>query len=168
MTSKRLILSWRAFWQARQARERAALAVLAVFLGVSAIVASGLGAHQAGARLERRLQRLESEVAAMRADAEQVEALRRAGHKNPPTGPALRELVARSAGEAGLDDLARSARGEGPERVRLEAEAPFSRFVAWQAALQAEFALRVEQLQATPTGVPDRVHLIVTLAHPDA
>lgn len=138
-----LVDRMRAFWGARQPREKAFLVALAIFLG-AALLAQGLWAsHQARARLKKQIPQLRQQVETLQRKAAELQQLRAQPPNPAPAEGGLLAAAVAGAHAAALPEAATQLKLEGPGRLRLRATVPFDRWLGWVAALQRDGRIRL-------------------------
>jgi len=159
----------RAFWSARQARERAFLIALAMFLG-AAVLAQGLWAsHQARTRLKKQIPQLRQQVETLQRKAADLQQLRaQPPSPTPAQGDGLLTAAVASAHAAALPQAATQLRLEGPGRLRLRATVPFDRWLGWAAALQRDGRVRLVSCRIDAAEAPGsaRIDALFSLPEP--
>lgn len=154
-----------AFWTARSPRERAILAAVAAIAAVLLVVAfAWLPMERSRARNAAQLPALRASVAQMRAQAEEVKALR-AAPAVAATGTPVAALVASGTLAQGLPGARVSALDA--KRVRLAVDdASWTRLVEWLAATSAAHGLAVDEASVEALASPGRVRASLVLAAP--
>lgn len=166
---KDLVARWRAFWAARQQREKAFLIVLAIFV-VGALLAQGLWAsHQARTRLKKQIPQLRQQVEVLQrkaADLQQLSTLQ----PSPASidGNGLLAAAVASANAAALPEAAKQLRLEGRGRLRLRASLPFDRWLEWVAALQKDGRIRLVTCRIEAGEVPGSARIDALFSLPEA
>jgi general secretion pathway protein M len=160
-------VSPRAWWAARPPRERALLAwggaaVVAVLL----FALAWLPMERSRARLAAELPALRASLAEMRAQAEEVKALRALPARDPSTATGtLATLVASGTLAQGLPGARLTALGA--KRVRLAVDdASWTRLVEWIALTGNAHGLTVEEATVEALPAAGRVRASLVLAAP--
>jgi len=164
-----LVERMRAFWSARQPREKAFLIALTIFLG-AALLAQGLWAgHQARTRLKKQIPQLHQQVEILQRKAGDLQQLRAQPPNPAPTaGSGLLTAAVASAHAAALPEAATQLQLEGPGRLRLRATVPFDRWLGWAAALQRDGRIRLVSCRIEAAEAPGsaKVDALFSLPEP--
>lgn len=158
----------RAYWGARQTREKAFLIALAIFLG-AALLAQGLWAsHQARARLKQQIPQLRQQVETLQRKAADLQQLRAQPPNPAPAEGGLLAAAIASAHAAALPEAATQLQLEGPGRLRLRAIVPFDRWLVWAAALQRDVRIRLVSCRIEAAEAPGsaRIDALFSLPEP--
>lgn len=163
-----LVERMRAFWGARQPRERAFLIALTIFLG-TAFLAQGLWAsHQARTRLKKQIPQLRQQVEILQRKAADLQQFRAQPPNPAPTeGSGLLTAAVASAHAAGLPGAATQLQLEGPGRLRLRATVPFDRWLGWAAVLQRDGRIRLVSCRIESAGVPGAAKIDALFSLPE-
>jgi len=160
-------MSARAWWAARPARERAILAGGgAALVAVLLFALAWLPMERTRTRLAAELPALRASLAEMRAQAEEVKALRAlpARESAAPSQP-LATLVASGSLAQGLPGARLSL--VGPKRLKLAVDdASWTRLVEWIAGAGAAHGLAVEEATVEALPAAGRVRASLVLAAP--
>ena len=158
----------RAFWVARQSRERAFLIVLAGIVG-AALLAQGLWAsHQARARLKKQIPQLHQQVETLQRRAGDLQQLRAQQLGPAPiAGNGLLAAAVASANAAALPEAAKQLQQEGPGRLRLRATLPFDRWLEWLAALQRDGRVRLVSCRIEASDAPGSAKIDALFSLPE-
>ena len=139
-----LVARFRAFWAARQPRERAFLTVLAIIVGVALLAQALWAARQASARLRKQVPQLQRQVEVLQRRAADLQQLRtQQPNPMPVSGSGLLAAAVASANSAGLPEAAKQLQLESPGRLRLRATLPFDHWLGWAASLQRDGRIRL-------------------------
>jgi len=153
-----------AWWQERDAREQrwiqAALLVLAIVVIFALFVEP---AYQGRQSLLVSLPALRGQVAAMESQGSEARRLAAQGVIALPTGEALREALADSLHEHGLDSKSLVASG-GAVRIELH-DVAFANWVAWLDEVHAQLHVKVSEAHVKALK-PGQVELTATLSPP--
>ncbi|MBL0141522.1 MAG: type II secretion system protein M [Betaproteobacteria bacterium] len=155
-----------AFWTARNARERSVIAWAgaAVALLLLAVFA-WLPLERARSRIGADLPALRASVAQMRAQADEVKALRTLPARSGATAVALGTLVASGTLAQGLPGARLSAIDA--KRVRLAVDdASWTRLVEWLSSASAAHGLSVDEATIEALPSTGRVRATLVLAAP--
>lgn len=152
----------RAAWLARPQQQRHAAAALAAGLGliVLALLWSSLEGEQA--RLRKAVPLAQARLQRMQDDAAEVVRLRGQAVAATPQS-ALADAVAASIRSRHLE---LSVSSDGADRVQVHGNAGFDETVAWLAAVQQDYKLRVVSLAATRAGAAARIDAVLAAAAP--
>lgn len=173
MSEMNFLTPLRAFWQARQPRERQFLTVLAAVVGV-ALLAQGLwSAHAARGKLHRQLPQLRQQAEVVQRQAGEVrQLLTQPVAQTVQEGAPLLAAATQAARTLGLTVAAPQLQLEGARQVRVRANLPFDRWLEWVALLQRDARLRLVQCRvdsadaaANPPGVV-RIDALFALPEP--
>lgn len=159
----------RAFWAARQPRERAFLSILAVIVGVAILAQLLWTSHQARARLKKQIPQLQQQVEALQRRASDLQQLRaqQPGPAPIEAGGLLAAVVA-SANAAALPEAAKQLQSEGPGRLRLRVTLPFDRWLEWVAALQREGRVRLVSCSIEASEAPGTAKIDALFSLPES
>jgi general secretion pathway protein M len=142
----------KAWWEKLSSRDRAALVLLAIFVGaVAAWGAVWLPLDRARTRLSAQVAQAEGDLAFMQGAAGELKRLRATGALNPMdrAGKSLLALADASAREAGLGAALKRVEPVGAGRVNVWFEGvPFDALVAWLEQLDQRFGVRSDELSA--------------------
>ncbi len=159
-------MSARDWWAARPPRERALLAggaAAAVVVLLFALV--WLPMERSRARLATELPAIRASLAEMRAQAEEVKALRALPAREAAAGAPLSTLVASGSLAQGLPGARLTLTG--PKRVKLAVDdASWTRLVEWIAATAGAHGLAVEEATVEALPATGRVRASLVLAAP--
>lgn len=163
-----LVERMRAFWGARQPREKAFLIVLTIFLG-AALLAQGLWAsHQARTRLKKQIPQLRQQVETLQRKAADLQQLRaQPPNPAPSEGSGLLAVAVASAHAAALPEAATQLQLEGPGRLRLRATLPFDRWLGWAAALQRDGRIRLVSCRIEAAEAPGSAKIDALFSLPE-
>ncbi len=158
-------MSARAWWAARPARERAILAGgAAAVLAALVFALVWLPMERSRARLAAELPALRASLAEMRAQAEEVKALRALPARESAATP-LATLVASGTLAQGLPGARLSVLGA--KRLKLAVEdASWTRLVEWIAAAGSAHGLSVEEATVEALPAAGRVRASLVLSAP--
>lgn len=139
-----------AAWQARQPRERRALAGLAAVLVLLLLAQAGWSLEQGRQAAQRQVPRLAGEAERMRALAAEWQSLTAESATQEVRPEILRQSIDRQLAELGRQVAARwLADGE----LQLQGQVDFATWVRWSAAMQQQHRL-----------VPERIRLVAGTA----
>lgn len=163
-----LVERMRAFWGARQPREKAFLIALTIFLG-AALLAQGLWtSHQARTRLKKQIPQLRQQVEILQRKAADLQQLRaQPPNPAPSEGSGLLTAAVASAHAAALPQAATQLQLEGPGRLRLRATVPFDRWLGWAAALQREGRIRLVSCRVEAAEAPGSAKIDALFSLPE-
>jgi type II secretory pathway component PulM len=148
----RLISSLQAAWQARQPRERKALAGLAGVLALLLLAQAGWSLEQARQGVQRQVPRLAADAEKMRALADEWQLLSADSSALELRPEILRQSIDRQLGELGRQVTARwLAEGE----LQLQGQVDFATWTRWSATMQQQHRLVPERIRILPaaTGI---------------
>lgn len=157
----------RAFWTARQPREKAFLVVLSIFVGAAVLAQVLWTSHQARTRLKTQIPQLRQQVETLQrkaADLQQLGALA----PNPVSSDGLLAAAVASANAAALPEAAKQLRSEGRGRLRLRANLPFDSWLAWVAAMQRDGRIRLVTCRIEAGDLPGSAKIDALFSLPEA
>ena len=140
------LLKLRVWWHSRSASERRTLLIGAVVLGVVAFVFSAYSTRLEQNRLRQAIPIANAALQRMQEDATEVDRLRAQTPVAAPQGQALLAALTASLRSHGLDLTLTT---EGADRFRVQGRVGFDPAVAWFAAVQRDYQLRVTTLTVT-------------------
>jgi type II secretory pathway component PulM len=159
----------RAFWAARQPRERVFLIVLASIVGAALLAQVLWTSHQARARLKKQIPQLQRQVETLQRKATDLQQLRAQQPGPAPVASiALLASAVASANAAALPEAAKQLQQEGPGRLRLRATLPFDRWLEWVAALQRDGRIRIVSCRIEPSDAPGSAKIDALFSLPEA
>jgi len=154
--------TWAGFWDARTAREKTLLswggAVLAVAVAYSVLWAP---AQEGRAHLRDTLPGMQREVAQMTAQANEARALAPAAQGVAPTGGALKNALAASLTEHGLNAAQVELIGSGVQ-IQLK-NASFPTWTQWLDDVRRQFKVQVAEAHVTALKADGQVDLTAAL-----
>jgi type II secretory pathway component PulM len=153
-------MSIRTWWYSRSASERRILLLASVFLGALAFGFSSYAVKQEQDRLRKAIPLANIALQRMQDDATEVDRLRAQTPIPPPQGQALVGALTASIRSHGLDLTLTT---EGADRFRVQGRVGFDQAVAWLAAVQRDYQLRVTTLAVTRQDGGVKLDAVLTL-----
>jgi type II secretory pathway component PulM len=157
-----------AFWAGRQAREKAFLLALTLFLAVALLAQLLWSSHHERARLAKQIPQLAQQVETLQRKADDLRQLK----SQPPVsvsaeGNALLGAMVAAAKAAGLPEAGAQLQLEGARKVRLRGTLPFDRWLQWTAALQRDAQVRLVSCRIQAAGAPGSATIDALFALPE-
>ena len=140
------LMNFRTWWSAHSASERRMLLLGSLLVGALAFGLSSYAVKQEQDRLRRAIPLANAALQRMQDEATEADRLRAQTPVTPPQGQALIGTLTASIRSHGLD-LALTT--EGADRFRVQGRVGFDQAVAWLAAVQRDYQLRVTTLAVT-------------------
>lgn len=154
MAQMNLLAHARQYWAERNLRERRMLVAMVVVISVAILWALFDWQASERKRLDKLSPRVQAQVKSMQDDAAELARLRVAAK---PATQDIALVVESLKSSAATQNLAITVRGDGDRILVSAASVPFDTWVTWLAGVQAQNALRVSALEATPANEGQRI-----------